>query len=301
MTLNDDGLELKDGLDSIFARPARQVGQANVVQIVHASLRKGDPRLLKIGRKGEEDVLGNALEFDDRLHLGSGDWVEGRRRRKAVPIESLDGQLLEMKRRVEIEAEVDRIELGESLDDGRPPLSKLADGVDDDSNLEKSTDLVGPDEGSAVVESSAVSGEEAKRHARVLVLESAVVRATLRRVAAKHARSGIGEVGLGDDRCGEVVDLRPLRSAGASQELARRRAEASNSRAPFQCRDREAAGVDSGNDRVDALLQFKADEPLEVSSRESALLEGADNLHDKRRELSASHHQSVELTGLRDR
>lgn len=147
MSFDDNGLELKGSLHSFSARPARQISEADVVEVVHARLWESEPGLLKVGREVEEDVLGDALEANLGLNLGARADIEGKLGGEAVLVETLDGKLLEVEGGVEVEAKVDRFERGERLEDRRPSLSELGGRVDDDSDLEDGAILVRTNEG----------------------------------------------------------------------------------------------------------------------------------------------------------
>jgi hypothetical protein len=103
---------------------------------VYARLGESEPRLLKVGGEGEEDVVGDALEANLGLNLGAAAGIEGGFGGEAVLIEAFDGKLLDEEGRVKVEAKMNRFERGERLDDWRPALSEFGGRVDDDSNLE---------------------------------------------------------------------------------------------------------------------------------------------------------------------
>lgn len=136
VSFDDECFELEDGLDAPGLAPVGQVGETDVVEVVHARLREGEPGLLRVDAERDEDVLGDVVEADAGLDLVAARRVEPRLALEDVLVEALDRDLGDVERRVEVEPDVRRVEPGERLDDGRPALSELGRRIDDDGDLE---------------------------------------------------------------------------------------------------------------------------------------------------------------------
>lgn len=196
VALDQQRLEFEDGLDTRRLRPGWQVGQANIIEVVHAMLRESEPGLLRVDAKGEKNVFGNVVEADRRLDLLPSCIVECEGRIEGVLVEPLDGNLGDVERRIEVQADVGRVELREGLDDRAPPLRELSRRVDHDGDLEECACLACADDGA------------------VIRRQSEIVAPSLDWSVAEDASGGVGEVGSADNRCSNVIDVRPLEPVG---------------------------------------------------------------------------------------
>lgn len=93
MALDDERLELEDRLDTLRLAPVGQVGEADVVEVVDARLREGEPRLLRVDAERNEHVAGDVLEPYARLDLLPAGRVEAGLALECVLVEALDGDL----------------------------------------------------------------------------------------------------------------------------------------------------------------------------------------------------------------
>ena len=114
MTLDDQVLEREDGVDALAPCRRCEVGETDVVEVVHRARRKRHPRVRRVHGEREQRRLGQVGKGDlrrDRMARV----VEGETRRERVAVEALDRQLAQLRVRVELDAHGDAFDLRKGL------------------------------------------------------------------------------------------------------------------------------------------------------------------------------------------